>query len=117
MSIRSFLHNSSEALLSQMALKLTTVQRHPLQPLYVVVQSPGLIEWVKLQLANATGIAANIHFITPNYLPFLSCKALGERYQSGKKAEELLWGIHQILGSTEFLDLFLKVAVLFRQRV
>ena len=110
MSIRSFLHNSSEALLSQMALKLTTVQRHPLQPLYVVVQSPGLIEWVKLQLANATGIAANIHFITPNYLPFLSCKALGERYQSGKKAEELLWGIHQILGSTEFLDLFPKVA-------
>jgi exodeoxyribonuclease V gamma subunit len=93
-----------------MASKLAGIERHPLQPIYIVVQSPGLTEWLNLQLAKTNAIAANIHFITPNFLPFLSCKALGERYESGKKAEELLWGIHRVLGSADFASEFSKVA-------
>tara|TARA_R110001592_G_scaffold325782_4_gene606322 strand:- start:240541 stop:243831 length:3291 start_codon:yes stop_codon:yes gene_type:complete len=109
MSIHSFLHNDSQALLTQMANKMAEIERRPLQPIYVVVQSPGLIEWLNLQLAKTSGIAANIHFITPNFLPYLSCKALGERYESGKKAEELLWGIHRVLGSIDFTSEFPNV--------
>lgn len=109
MSIHSYLHNSTEALLGQMALKLAAADRKPLQATYIIVQSPGLKEWLKLQLAKTSGIAANIQFITPNFLPFLSCKALGKRYQSGKKTEELLWGIHSVLGSDDFSHRFPEV--------
>lgn len=110
MSIATFLHNSTEALLSEFNTALKSVKRHPLKPLYVVVQSTGLKEWLKLQLAKNHGIAANIQFITPNYLPYLSCKAMGVKYASGKKAEELLWGIHQVLQSDDFIDAFPEVA-------
>lgn len=110
MSIVTYLHNSTEALLSKFYTALKSTKRNPLKPLYVVVQSPGLKEWLKLQIAKHQGIAANIQFITPNYLPFLSCKAMGLLYASGKKAEELLWGIHQVLGSDDFKENFEDVA-------
>ena len=110
MSIVTYLHNSTQALLSEFYTALNNTKRNPLKPLYVVVQSPGLKEWLNLQIAKDQGIAANIQFITPNYLPYLSCKAMGLRYASGKKSEELLWGIHKVLGSDEFIEAFEDVA-------
>ena len=38
----------------------------PLQQEMVVVENPGLAHWVKMQLAQALGIAANIEFPMPS---------------------------------------------------
>lgn len=62
--------NKMEVLLSQLTEQVAQVQktpgRNPLQPISILVQSPGMAQWLKIQLANSLGIAANLEFPLPS---------------------------------------------------
>ena len=58
--------NKVEVLLAQLIRLLLNQQVSPLQPQTVVVENPGLAHWLKMQLANSLGIAANIEFPMPS---------------------------------------------------
>ena len=58
--------NKVEVLLAQLIRLLLSQQVGPLQPQTVVVENPGLAHWLKMQLANSLGIAANIEFPMPS---------------------------------------------------
>jgi len=58
--------NKVEVLLAQLIRLLLNQQVGPLQPQTVVVENPGLAHWLKMQLANSLGIAANIEFPMPS---------------------------------------------------
>lgn len=58
--------NKIEALLAQLVKLLLQQDCHPLKSQTVVVENPGLAHWLKMQMANALGIAANIEFPMPS---------------------------------------------------
>ena len=63
--IELFYSNRTEALLNNLAFKLEQLQGqglHPLEPVEIIVPNRNMESWVRLGLAQAKGIAANIKF-------------------------------------------------------
>ena len=58
--------NKMEQLLAQLVRLLLSEHISPLTPQTVVVENPGLAHWLKMQLANSLGVAANIQFPMPS---------------------------------------------------
>ena len=58
--------NKVETLFAQLVRLLLEQDASPLQTQTVVVENPGLAHWLKMQLANSLGIAANIEFPMPS---------------------------------------------------
>ena len=58
--------NKVETLLAQLIRLLIEQERPPLESQTIVVENPGLAHWLKMQLANSLGIAANIEFPMPS---------------------------------------------------
>jgi len=57
--------NRVEGLLGQLVRLLLEQSDSPLVPQTIVVENPGLAHWLKMQLANTLGIAANLEFPMP----------------------------------------------------
>lgn len=58
--------NKIEALLAQLIKLLLKQECSPLKSQTVVVENPGLAHWLKMQMAQSLGIAANIDFPMPS---------------------------------------------------
>mgnify|MGYP000027895324 FL=1 len=58
--------NKVETLFTQLVRLLLQQDTSPLETQTVVVENPGLAHWLKMQLANTLGIAANIEFPMPS---------------------------------------------------
>ena len=58
--------NKVETLFAQLVRLLLEQDASPLETQTVVVENPGLAHWLKMQLANSLGIAANIEFPMPS---------------------------------------------------
>jgi len=58
--------NKVERLLAQLVALLLEQDVSPLEQETIVVENPGLAHWLKMQLANSLGIAANIEFPMPS---------------------------------------------------
>ena len=72
----------------------------PFQPTTVVVQSFGMGQWLKLRLAEATGIAANVSCILPANLVwelYRQLLPLDLQDASPFAAERLTWYLMQLL--------------------
>ena len=58
--------NRLEALLPHLARELVEAPQDPFQPEVILVQNPGMAQWLKLQLASMFSLAANIEFPLPS---------------------------------------------------
>ncbi len=58
--------NTVERLFAELARLLIQSKSAPLEADWVVVENPGLAHWLKMQLAQALGVAANIEFPMPS---------------------------------------------------
>ncbi|MGR6874794.1 exodeoxyribonuclease V subunit gamma [Pseudomonas sp. HK3] len=58
--------NKVERLLAQLVALLLEQDVAPLEHETIVVENPGLAHWLKMQLANSLGIAANLEFPMPS---------------------------------------------------
>ena len=58
--------NKVESLFTQLVTLLLSEEVSPLQTQTIVVENPGLAHWLKMQLANTLGLAANIEFPMPS---------------------------------------------------
>lgn len=58
--------NKVERLLAQLVTLLLEQDLAPLEHETIVVENPGLAHWLKMQLANSLGIAANLEFPMPS---------------------------------------------------
>jgi exodeoxyribonuclease V gamma subunit len=58
--------NKVETLFAQLVRLLLSEEVSPLQTQTIVVENPGLAHWLKMQLANTLGLAANIEFPMPS---------------------------------------------------
>ncbi len=80
------------------------------QPHYVVTQTDGMNNWVKLQIANHNKIAANCVFTKPNDLINSIYFLLGGRFPHTLTTSNLTWLIYHILGEKYFNDQYRHIA-------
>ncbi|MBN1007485.1 exodeoxyribonuclease V subunit gamma [Amphritea pacifica] len=87
----------------QKDLLVQLISRHPLhdpfQPETILVQSPGMAQWLKLELAETLQIAANVDFPLPASFLWSSFTAVLDNVppRSAFNKEALTWGLMELL--------------------
>ena len=115
MSIQLGISNALKSLVDQLAYQLSG-QTSVFQPVYIVTQTAGMNIWLKQQLAQKLGIAANIQFLKPNDAIHLLFKKLSGKYLfQSISAHDLNWLIFDILNESEFKSQFQKIAEYYNQ--
>ncbi|HEX8358192.1 MAG TPA: exodeoxyribonuclease V subunit gamma, partial [Segetibacter sp.] len=101
--------NSLEQLALQLSKELLDQQNHVFQPQYIITQTLGMNNWLKVKIAEHTGIVANCRFLKPNDLVNEIYYKLGSQKQS-LSAGVLQWVLFTLLGAKEFQDKFRKIS-------
>ena len=115
MPIQLGISNSLKSLVDQLSEQLGK-QISVFQPVYIVTQTAGMNIWLKQQLAQKLGIAANIQFLKPNDAIHLLFKKLSGKYLfQSISAHDLNWLIFDILNEPEFTNRFQKIAEYYNQ--
>jgi len=102
--------NSLERLAAKLSAEVQWVHKEVFQPVYIVTQTDGMNAWLKLQLADKNGIAANLRFLKPNDLISKIFNSLGGVYSQTLSAENLNWLLYKLLGEQEFVTKYSEIA-------
>ncbi|NLR59673.1 exodeoxyribonuclease V subunit gamma [Chitinophaga polysaccharea] len=105
--------NSLNSLSSGLAQDLQDAGNSVFQPHYIITQTEGMNNWLKLQLADRLGIAANCRFLKPNDLLYQLYVLLGGPYSEVLSPQNLSWLVFKLLGQEEFMAKFPKVAAYY----
>lgn len=110
MALRLQVSNSLGQLSQQLCADLQAQQNGVFQPYYIVTQTEGMNNWLKLQLASNLGIAANCRFMSPNNFTYEIYATLGGRYVQPLTSENLCWLLFRLLDDADFRRQFPEVA-------
>ena len=102
--------NSLDSLSSGLAADLQSAGNGVFQPHYIITQTEGMNNWLKLRLANHLGITANCRFLKPNDLLYLLYVILGGPHTEVLSPQNLSWLVFKLLGQEEFIAKFPKEA-------
>lgn len=80
------------------------------QPYYIVTQTDGMNNWLKLQIAQHNGIAANCIFLKPNDFIYRVYQMLGGRFPNTLSQGNLTWLVYSVLGEKDFNDRHRSIA-------
>ncbi|RFS18662.1 exodeoxyribonuclease V subunit gamma [Chitinophaga silvatica] len=105
--------NSLTNLSTGLATNLQEAENSVFQPHYIITQTEGMNNWLKLQLADHLGITANCRFMKPNDLLHQLYMLLGGPYSEVLSPQNLSWLIFKLLGQEEFIDKFPKVSAYY----
>ncbi|HQU94764.1 MAG TPA: exodeoxyribonuclease V subunit gamma, partial [Saprospiraceae bacterium] len=106
MSLSIFISNDINELANELCSKVELVNNYAFIPHQIVIQTRGMNQWLKYKIAENTGIAANIQFVTPEEIIYNAFKILGGSYKTKIHRQHIDWLIYRILGYTEFKKLF-----------
>ncbi len=110
MALRLQVSNSLSILAKYLCVDLTSQNISVFKPYYLVTQTEGMNNWLRLQLAENLGIAANYKFLKPNDLVNQIYAALGGEFTKPLTAENQTWLIFKILGERDFINRFKETA-------
>jgi len=102
--------NSLEQLAVQLSKDLQRQQNHVFQPQYIVTQTLGMNNWLKIKISENLGIVANCKFLKPNELVNEIYFMLGPQNKQPLSAENLQWVLFALLSEKDFQDRFRKIA-------
>ncbi|NSL89225.1 exodeoxyribonuclease V subunit gamma [Chitinophaga sp. Mgbs1] len=102
--------NSLNSLAAGLSDDLKAAGNGVFQPHYLITQTEGMNNWLKLQLAYRMGIAANCRFMKPNDLLFHLYLLLGGPFTDVLSPQNLSWLIFKLLGEQEFISRYPAVA-------
>ena len=106
--------NSLDSLAKELSESLEQENERVFDPHYIVTQTEGMNNWLKLQLAQRIGIAANYRFLKPNDLIYQFYTVLGGPFSQMLSVQNLNWLIFKLLGEKEFTDKFPAVALFYQ---
>lgn len=109
--------NSLESLAAGMAKDLSQAQHPVFAPNYIITQTEGMNNWLKLQLAAHRGIAANYRFLKTNDFIYHLYKLLSGPFTETLSKENLNWLLFQLMGEKEFIDTFPDVAAYYHNEL
>lgn len=110
MAINLQVSNSLAQLAQKFCTDLKKTQISVFQPYYLVTQTDGMNNWLKFQLAENLGIAANYRFLKPNDLINQIYQTLGGEYLQPLSSENQSWLIYKILAEPDFISKFKYIA-------
>jgi exodeoxyribonuclease V gamma subunit len=115
MALQLYVSNSLEELSVQLNRQFKKRNLTVFQPCYVVTQTVGMNNWLKLQVADdkEIKIAANIRFLKPNDLLHKVYGFVGGTYTSTYSADNLCWLLFKILGEEDFINKFPAIAAYY----
>ena len=113
MAFKLQVSNSLKILADQLCTELRLPQYSVFQPNYIVTQTEGMNNWVKLQIANNLGIAANCKFLKPNDLINQIYYLLGGTAVQTLSAENLNWILYKLLGDEDFVKKFPTISTYY----
>src|SRR4028119_51502 len=102
--------NSLEQLAFQLSKDLKRQQNHVFQPQYIVTQTLGMNNWLKIKMAENLGIVANCKFLKPNDLVNEIYYRLNTNNTQALSAESLKWVLFSPLITKDFQDQFRKIS-------
>jgi len=70
-------------------------------PIYIVTQTDGMQAWLKMRLAEKTGIAANLIFMKPNELINIVYKVTGGKFENTLSVADIQWLIFKALSNED----------------
>jgi exodeoxyribonuclease V gamma subunit len=94
--------NSLNHLAAQLSFEISLQVKSVFQPVYIITQTEGMNSWLKLQIADNIGIAANIQFLKPNDLINKIYFFLGGSFSKSLSADDLNWLLYKTLGEKAF---------------
>jgi exodeoxyribonuclease V gamma subunit len=113
MAIKLQVSNSLNSLAQQFCADLKQQEISVFQPYYLVTQTEGMNNWLKIQMSNRLGIAANYRFLKPNDVINQIYQILGGQFTQTLDAENQSWLLFNILNETEFKKRFPSVALYY----
>lgn len=110
MGLRLNVSNSLQQLVDELTLKLSTPLPSIFHPHYIVTQTDGMNNWLKIEIADRLGVAANLHFLKPNDLITQIYYLLDGPYDQVLDTHNLQWVLYDVLGDTHFKAKYRHVA-------
>ncbi|TCJ97949.1 DNA helicase/exodeoxyribonuclease V gamma subunit [Volucribacter psittacicida] len=102
-------HSNQLEMQKEMLLKLMEMDplSDPFQAETILVQSPGMAQWLQLQIADKLGIAANFHFPMPaSFIWQQYCETLPNvSEQTAFSKEAMTWRLMTLLTQSDFAPL------------
>ena len=113
MAFKIQVSNSLKILADQVCSDLKLPQYSVFQPNYIVTQTEGMNNWLKLQIAENIGIAANCKFLKPNDLITQVYYLLGGTAVQTLSAENLNWLLFKLLAEEDFVTKFPSISAYY----
>lgn len=110
MALQLKVSNSLLELTKQLCVDLKKQPPSVFLPNYIITQTEGMNSWLKLQLAERLGIAANFRFLKPNELIQQVYRLLEGKYQQSLSPQNQCWLLYNILAEEAFTDRYKSVA-------
>lgn len=98
--------NSLESLAAGLSEDLAVPRGSVFEPNYIVTQTEGMNNWLKLQLAARLGISANQRFLKPNDFIQQLYFLLNGPFAETLSRETLNWLLFQLLAEKDFIKKF-----------
>ncbi|MEO5996126.1 MAG: exodeoxyribonuclease V subunit gamma [Chitinophagaceae bacterium] len=115
MSLFLKVSNSLTSLAEGLSKNLKTSRNSVFEPHWIVIQTEGMNNWLKLQIAGHLGIAANCRFLKPNDLIHKIYYWLGGPFTEMLSPQNLNWLLFKLLGENEFTQKFPAIAAYFSE--
>ena len=106
MGLSIFISNDINELANELSLRVGLANYNAFIPHQIVIQTRGMNQWIKYKIAENTGIAANIQFLTPEEIIYNAYRILGGSYNAKIHRQHMDWLIYRILGYAEFKTKF-----------
>jgi len=116
MAFKLQVSNSLDQLSMQLCDDMKSNQQEVFQPIYIVTQTDGMNTWLKLQIANKIGIAANCIFLKPNDLINKIYYLLDGKATQTLTAENMNWLLFMLLADEEFKQNFPIIASYYNNK-
>jgi exodeoxyribonuclease V gamma subunit len=110
MSLKLQVSNSLSQLAKRLFKDLRNENTNVFQPNFIVTQTEGMNNWLKLQMASEMGIAANYRFLKPNDLVQEVYRLLSTQYTPTLSADNQSWILYKLLAEKEFVNKFSSIS-------
>ncbi|MFB5946977.1 exodeoxyribonuclease V subunit gamma [Albibacterium profundi] len=110
MSLQLNVSNSLYQLVDELAISLRKPLPTVFHPHYVVTQTDGMNNWLKVEIAARLGITANIQFLKPNDLITNIYYILGGPHDQVLSTHNLQWVIYEVLDESHFKNKFRHIS-------
>lgn len=107
--------NSLEILVEAFSEALRTAPGDVFQPEFIITQTEGMNNWLKLRISSLDGIAANLRFVKPNDILFQVYDRLGGPREQVLSSDHLEWILFRELDDAEFKRRFPSVAGYYQE--